>query len=201
MAVSGIGGTGDVTAYLDQIRENQSSSEKAQSVSDSLTGLSSTSSREDLEKAAKTFESYFVEQIIKEQKKINDALSSEEKDSTISRYTDLYMDSTIQDLSDTIVDQYGGTFTDTMVDQMMANYGIKDSGEKTSQKTSAAGTSAQTSGNAASAADSIASGAQANVATSAVPSSAEPRSADEENDSPVIKAVQGIGNINGTTVE
>lgn len=200
MAVSGIGGTCDVTAYLDQIRENQSSSEKAQSVSDSLTGLSSTSSREDLEKAAKTFESYFVEQIIKEQKKINDALSSEEKDSTISQYTDLYMDSTIQDLSDTIVDQYGGTFTDTMVDQMMANYGIRDSGEKTSQKT-AAGTSAQTSGNAASAADSIASGAQANVATSAVPSSAEPRSADEESDSPVIKAVQGIGNINGTTVE
>ena len=75
----------------------------------------------------KSFESYFVEQMIKEVKKTNDALKpDDDTDGWAGQMSDMYMDSTISTLASEIVDKYGDNFTDEMVDHMKLEYGITD---------------------------------------------------------------------------
>lgn len=93
----------------------------------SVSGLNANSTKEELESAAKSFEAYFVEQMLKEVKET--FTSEEDSDSTVSQMKDFYMDSTIQSLSETLVDEFGGNFTDQMVEQMARNYGIDISEE------------------------------------------------------------------------
>lgn len=96
-------------------------------------GLSSSSTKAELEDAAKSFEAYFVEQILKEMKESVDSTNSDE-DSTVSQYTDFYMDSTLQSLAEELVDEFGGNFTDSMVEQMARNYGIDISETETNSE-------------------------------------------------------------------
>lgn len=90
-------------------------------------GISKNSSKEELTNAAKTFESYFVEQVIKEVKKTNDELKGDDDtDAYAQQMSDMYMDTTIQTLASDIVDDYGDRFTEDMVKNMQAQYGITD---------------------------------------------------------------------------
>ncbi|HBE07928.1 MAG TPA: hypothetical protein DCY73_02515 [Lachnospiraceae bacterium] len=185
MAVDGISGS-SMASYLNQIAEDKNAQAKASSATGALSGLSSSSSREDVTAAAKSFEAYFVEQVIKQQKKILDAFKDEDssKDSTASQYTDLHMDTMYQSMAEKIVDQYGGDFTNTMVDQIMRNYGILDS-------------------SSTKATDKDSTTAQANVATGAVHadtgSGAAP--AEEDNSTVTIKEVTGAAKTTSTDVE
>ncbi len=121
-----IGGLGN--AYLDNaITQNQFERQQAQATSakSAADGLSSTSTREEMEEAAKSFEAYFVEQVMKEVKDSVDLFG--DADTATSMTTDYYLDATISTLARQLVDEYGQSFTDDMVDQMMRNYGVKES--------------------------------------------------------------------------
>ena len=85
--------------------------------------MSKESTREEMTEAAKSFESYFVEQILKEVKdSVN--LFGDDADTTSSMTSDYYLDATIGTLAKQLVDEYGDSFTEDMVDQMMRNYGV-----------------------------------------------------------------------------
>ena len=74
-----------------------------------------------------SFESYFVEQMLKEMKKSVDAINGDkDKDPFVSSTVDYFMDSTIQTLAAQMVEDYGSSFTDTMVEQLKRNYNIPE---------------------------------------------------------------------------
>ena len=94
----------------------------ADSTAKSISGISSDSSREEIEGAVKDFETFMMEQVIKEVKK--SFVPEEEKNDNVSMYKDLYMDKAISEIASQLVDQIGGDVTDDFVDQIMRNYGI-----------------------------------------------------------------------------
>ncbi len=110
-------------SYINTLTSTAKTTVDTNRAQQSVSGLSSESTKEDLEKAAKSFEAYFVEQMLKEVKETFTS-EDEDSDSTVSSMKDFYMDSTIQSLAETLVDEFGGTFTDQMVEQMARNYGI-----------------------------------------------------------------------------
>ena len=124
----------DVTGIPDYIKtqyNNTTATNAANGATKSIGGISETSSREEIEEAVKSFEGYFVEQMIKEMKKSVDNINDDE-DSSTSMYTDYFMDGTISKLASDLVDQLGGNITDDFVDQIMRNYGI-DAKEETAE--------------------------------------------------------------------
>ncbi len=118
----------DVTSmsnYLQTQYDNTASSASASKATSSISGISENSSREEIEDAVKEFESYFMEQVIKQ---VKESMTSDDddEDSTMSQYKDLYIDTAISEISSQLVDQVGGTITDDFVDQIMRNYGISE---------------------------------------------------------------------------
>lgn len=105
----------------------QSGSVSSSNLERNVSGLSSKSSEEDITKAVKSFESYFVEQVIKEMKK---SVETDDKSDSVSMVKDLYTDNLIQNISSKIVDQIGNRYTKTLVDQVKRNYGIEDSSKE-----------------------------------------------------------------------
>jgi len=121
-----------VTSYLNSQYTNAANSADAAQTTSGLSGIDSSSSKEDLEEAVKSFETYFVEKMMKE---FQENVKSDDEDSTMSQYTDFYMDSTLQTLAEDIVDNYAGNLTDTLVSQMARNYGIDISEDSASAET------------------------------------------------------------------
>ncbi len=113
----------------------------AESATNSVSSISETSSREEIEDAVKDFETYMMEQVIKQVKESFVSEEEDEEDSTISMYKDFYMDSAISEVASQLVDQIGGDITDDFVDQIMRNYGITGT---TGAQTEAAGEDAAT---------------------------------------------------------
>ena len=89
----------------------------------SLQGISSDSTEEELLQACKDFESYFVEEILKDVKE--NLTDDEEEDSSISTLTDFHMDSVIELMADELVDEVGKSFTQQLYEQMKRNYNIE----------------------------------------------------------------------------
>lgn len=117
--------TDAMSSYF-QTRTNQSiDSAKADRSTKALSGLSNESSEEELVEAAKSFEAYMIEQVIKNVKESMIPEEEEGTDSGMSNYKDYYMDATIASLAETLVDQYGSNMTDDLVEQMKRNYGIE----------------------------------------------------------------------------
>ena len=104
------------TQYADQAKQ------MAESTANSISGISATSSREEIEDAVKDFETYMMEQVIKQMKET--FTDDEDEDTTMSMYTDMYMDSAINKLASQLVDDLGDSITDDFVQQIMRNYGI-----------------------------------------------------------------------------
>ena len=69
----------------------------------------------------KDFESYFVEQMLKQ---VKDTFTSGDEDSTMSQYKDLYMDQAIEMVADEVVDQVGENLTQQLYEQMRRNLNI-----------------------------------------------------------------------------
>jgi flagellar protein FlgJ len=106
-------------SYLTQTAQNASSSASATSVNSSVSSIDENSSEEEMKAAIKDFESYFVEQILKEVKE-----SLEDDDDSSDQMTDYYMGQVGEELADKIVDQAGSRITQTLYEQMCRNYSI-----------------------------------------------------------------------------
>lgn len=88
-------------------------------------GINADSSYEEIEDAAKQFESYMLEQVIKEVKKSIDDMKDDSGDQSVSQMTDVFMDQTIQTLAETMVTQYGHRLTKDLTDQMARSVGVE----------------------------------------------------------------------------
>jgi flagellar protein FlgJ len=112
---------------------NQSvSNAKNANLSNKVSKLSNQSTEEELTDAVKSFESYFVEQVLKEMEKSAKMLSDDEDDnSSMSMMKDIHMDGMYQQMASTLVDKAGSRFTESMVNQMKRTYGIKDDADRT----------------------------------------------------------------------
>ena len=118
------------SAYLDNIKmqqELQRSQQSSSKTKSAINGLSDQPTEQELTDAVKSFESYFVEQMLKEMKKSVDAINDDDKDPFVSSTVDYFMDSTIQTIAEQMVNDYGSNFTDTMVAQLKRNYNIPES--------------------------------------------------------------------------
>ena len=96
------------SAYLNNIKmqqELQRSQTSSAKTKGALNGLSNQPTEEELTDAVKSFESYFVEQMLKEMKKSVDAINGDkDKDPFVSSTVDYFMDSTIQTLAAQMVE-------------------------------------------------------------------------------------------------
>ena len=101
---------------------NNAASAKTDSLKNSVNGLSSSSSDEELMEVLKDFESYFIEQRIKQMK---ETFTDDYKESSMaSQYTDTFMDYAIEDIADMLLDEVGGNMTQQLFEQMKRNYSI-----------------------------------------------------------------------------
>lgn len=96
----------------------------ATALTNSLNKISSDSSEEELKGVLKDFESYFVEQVLKEMKETFTD-EEEDEDQTMAQYKDMYMDMAIEKVADAVVDQIGETYTQQLYEQMKRNYNIE----------------------------------------------------------------------------
>ena len=117
---------------------NNAAASKADSLQNSVNGLSSNSTEEELMEVLKDFESYFIEQIIKEMK---DTFTDEDEESSMaSQYTDTFMDYAIEEVADIMLEEVGGSMTQQLFEQMKRNYNIPtvevtiDAAEKAAEK-------------------------------------------------------------------
>lgn len=108
--------------YLTQTAQNANSSASAGAVNNKIRGISENSSEEEMKQAIKDFESYFVEQILKN---VQESLKSDE-DSSNAQLTDFFMGQVSEQLADQMVDQVGNRMTQTLYEQMCRNYNIKN---------------------------------------------------------------------------
>ena len=114
----------NMTSYLDQLTENTKSADRTSKVQSGLSNLSSTSTKEELEEAAKTFEAYFVEQTFKAMQK----MVPEDEDGTSSDYMDYFGDTLIQEYAKSATEQGDGFGIAKMLyEQMKRNYGLDTS--------------------------------------------------------------------------
>ena len=112
-----------ISNYLNSQAVNNRSAAAASKVSNSISNVGANSTDEELTEAVESFESYMLEQVIKQVKK---SVKPEDENSSTSQMTEFYMDSTIQSLASTMVKEYGGTLTQDLVNQMKRNYGISN---------------------------------------------------------------------------
>ena len=114
MDLSGLSGPNSNYTYA----KTDATSATGNALQSSLKNISSNSSEEELKGVIKDFESYFVEQMIKE---VKDTFTSEDEDSTMSQYKDMYMDQAIELVADEVVDQVGENYTQQLYEQMKRN--------------------------------------------------------------------------------
>ncbi len=96
----------------------------ADKLQNSLKGVSKETTEDELLQVCKDFESYFVEEILKEIKE-NLTIEEDEKDASLSTMTDYNMDFVMQKVADQVVDEVGTNFTQQLYEQMKRNYGIE----------------------------------------------------------------------------
>ena len=117
-----------ITSMLNQTASTNANTAKADSLKNSVSGLSKNATEEELMDVLKDFESYFVEQIIK---KMKDTFTNDDEESSVaSQYTDTFMDYAIQDVADILLDEVGGSMTQQLFEQMKRNYNIPTVEEK-----------------------------------------------------------------------
>lgn len=114
----------DVTnmTYLQNQYASTAARAAAEKTASSIGGISATSSKEEITEAVKSFETYMMEQVLKEVK--DSFVKTEDEDSTMSMYKNFFMDTAYTKMASQVVDQIGGNITEDFVEQIMRNYGI-----------------------------------------------------------------------------
>lgn len=121
--------TNILNGYVGGLNSN-SSAAQAERMKSKASGINSDSSYEDIEDAAKQFESYMLESVIKEFKKSLDEMKEDSDDQSVSQMTDIYMDQTLSTIAEQMVSQYGQRLTKDLADQMARNVGVEIPDEK-----------------------------------------------------------------------
>lgn len=111
--------------YLTQTAQNAKNSASADTVNGAIGGIGANSSEEEMKQAIKDFESYFVEQILKN---VQESLKDDE-DSSNAQLTEYFMGQVNETLADKIVEQTGSRLTQTLYEQMCRNYNIPQAQE------------------------------------------------------------------------
>lgn len=111
--------------YLMQTAQNAKNSASAGAVNGAISGIGENSSEEEMKQAIKDFESYFVEQILKN---VQESLKDDE-DSSNAQLTEYFMGQVNETLADKIVEQTGSRLTQTLYEQMCRNYNIPQAQE------------------------------------------------------------------------
>lgn len=113
---------GDMTSMLNQ-NTTTNTTQKTDTLKNSVSGLSSDSTEEELKEVLRDFESYFFEEMIK---KVKETFSHEDEEdsSTISQYSDMFMDTAIEEIADIMLDEIGDSMTQQLYEQMKRNYNI-----------------------------------------------------------------------------
>lgn len=114
-----------IASLADKTTMNAIVNNKTNELQNSLNGISSDKSEEELLQVCKDFESYFVEEVLKEIKENMKSEEEEDKDQSLQTLTDFHMDGTIELIADEMVDQVGQSFTQQLYEQMKRNYGIE----------------------------------------------------------------------------
>lgn len=112
-----------IDSMLNTVNTDATTNYSANTLKSSLNSVSSDTSEEELLQVCKDFESYFVEQIIKEVKE-NMIPESDDEDSSLSTMTDYAMDFAVEEVADQVVDEVGTSFTQSLYEQMKRNYNI-----------------------------------------------------------------------------
>jgi len=119
-----------ISDYYSLQSENSRAAENAGKVAGKVGGISKDSSREEVKEAVRSFESYFLEQVIKQQRESVKVFSDdEEKDLYASQIEDMYSGQAIQKIAESMVKQNFEGVTNKFTDQIMRNYGIEDEGK------------------------------------------------------------------------
>lgn len=120
-----------ITSMLNQTATQSANTSKSDGLKNSVNGLSSESTEEELMEVLKDFESYFIEQIIK---KMKDTFTDDDEESSVaSQYTDTFMDYAIEDVADILLEEVGGNMTQQLFEQMKRNYNIPTVEETTEE--------------------------------------------------------------------
>ena len=104
-----------MASMLNTTNTDATTNYNANALKKSLNGVSSDTSADELMQVCKDFESYFVEEVIKD---------DEDKDASLSTMTDYTMDFAVEKVADELIDQVGGNFTQSLYEQMKRNYNI-----------------------------------------------------------------------------
>lgn len=123
MAITGV----DPSSYYSDYYSNVSNVSK-DALEQTLGNVKDQPSEEELMKACKEFEAYFVEQIFKGMEKTI-MKSEDDSDSSISMYKDYFGDMQIQEYAKAATEQKTGTGTgiglaNQLYEQMKRNYGL-----------------------------------------------------------------------------
>ncbi len=122
------------TTYLSSLNtqaKNTASSAKIDKLTKGTDSLQNTS-YEELEGTMKTFESYLLEQTMKEVKESMKEIrgDDEDEDPFMSQTKDMYLDQTLSMVAEQMVDKYASRLTKDFTDQTARMYGIDIPDEK-----------------------------------------------------------------------
>lgn len=106
-----------ISSYINTTQSTTANSELEKTLGKDLTN----STDDELMDVCKEFESYFIEQVLKE---VKDTFTNEDEDSSMSQLTSYYGDQMIQDLASQLGEQSGNKLANSMYEQMKRNYGI-----------------------------------------------------------------------------
>jgi flagellar protein FlgJ len=107
-----------ISSYLDQAKSTSSSAGVEKTLSSDL----STASDEKLMDACKNFESYMIEQVVKEMEKT--IPEDKDGDPAMSQMKDYYKEELVKKMSGKMAEQNGNNFAQTMYEQMKRNYNL-----------------------------------------------------------------------------
>ena len=120
-----IAGGSDLLSYYNEVY-GSSNTGSANKLQNTLSNADySQASEEELQDVCKQFESYFVEQVIKQMEKM---IPESDEDSTASKYMDYFGDTLYQELAEDVTESNNGEgigIAKTLYEQMKRNYGLE----------------------------------------------------------------------------
>lgn len=123
--MNAIAGGSDLLSYYNDIYGNTGSA-SGTSLQETIAGKDySQAGEEELYDVCKQFESYFVEQVVKQMKKM---VPETDGDSTVGKYMDYFGDTFTQQIASDIVESGDGKglgIAQTLYEQMKRNYGLE----------------------------------------------------------------------------
>ena len=118
MAITGV----DPSSYYSDYYTNVSNASK-DALEKTLSGVDQQATEEELMKACKEFEAYFVEQMFKGMEKT--VMKADDSDSSTSMYTDYFGDMQTQEYAKVATEQGNGIgLANQLYEQMKRNYGL-----------------------------------------------------------------------------